>query len=347
MASEESFTRVSHPPNIGHAPTQNSRPSNPPAPNTQETTYIRVGRGIVPITRYEKNVRGGKNIAGDLAVTSVCGTAFLQRTAPLSSKFLVRADLQYNYSEKQPPCDFSGVEVPVLNIAPARVEQNEVEPSKLRKPHSRGQLHPVTVSQSISSRNLGSSSPPPPSSAQNMYNQSPSTHNETEEDRLRDGQLLLDLLGVNNNPSTSPPTTEHIRPYRLPIPIPEPEPDPEPGLGPELETDQASTPRVRRLPPVPVQFPVPVLNIVPPHDSQDAFAYVFGPNHRSTHMEQRVSTAPPPYVARQSAMLDRHMRPIREQPILPDHKREMPLPPVAPLTIRRKAKARNQGEAEC
>lgn len=166
-----------------------------------------------------------------------------------------------------------------------------------------------------------------------MFIQSPTTQDEPGEDSLEDGQLLLDLLGVQETPPVPPSETEQTQLHRLPTPEPEQEPEPEP------EPDQCVTPApIRRLP------PVPVLNIIPPHDSQDAFSYVFGPNHQTPYMEHRGPAAPPPYIARQSIILDRYARPTRDQPIPSDQKRETALPSVAPLIIRRKEKVRNPGE---
>ncbi|CAE6535540.1 unnamed protein product [Rhizoctonia solani] len=338
MASEESFTHVGPPSSIGHGSTQNARPSNSRALNRQGTTYVRVGRGIVPVERYENNKPRSRTASG-LVTQSVYGTE--GETSPggtpkqkwykqpfIRGRYL---SLQGVLSGRNPsatnlnkiPAAPREEELPVINIAPARVTQNEAGPSKLRKPQSRSHLPPTPISpaQHDNQRNIATT-PPPLRSVRSMYTQPPSAQDGTDEDQ--DGQLLLDLLGVRECPPTSPPANEQPRPHRLPTPEPEPESD----QGP------APTP-IRRLP------PVPVLNIVPPHDSQDAFAYVFGPNQRSSFMEHKGLTAPPPYVARQSVILD-HVRSTRGQPPPPDQKREVALPPVAPLSIRRKN--RNQGE---
>ncbi|KAG8759365.1 hypothetical protein FRC11_002027 [Ceratobasidium sp. 423] len=342
MASEESFTHIGPPSTIGHGPTQSARASNPRASNRQGTTYVRVGRGMVSTERYENNKPRGRTASG-LVTTSVYGTeGEMSPGGTPKQKWYKQPFIRSRYLSLQGvlprrnpsatnlntiPAAPPEEELPVINIAPARVEQNEAGHSKLRKPQSRSHLLPTPVSpvQPINQHNHASTptSPPPPlRSVRSINIQPPSAQGATEEDQ--DGQLLLDLLGVKECPPASPPASEQARPYRLPTPKPEPEPE----QGFTLTS-------IRRLP------PVPVLNIVPPHDSQDAFAYVFGPNHRSSYMENRGLTAPPPYVARQSAILD-HLRSTREQPPPPDRKREVALPPVAPLSIRRKN--RNQGE---
>ncbi|KDN44461.1 hypothetical protein RSAG8_05508, partial [Rhizoctonia solani AG-8 WAC10335] len=73
MSSDESFTRASPPSSIGHGSTQNTRSPSLRAPNTQGVTYVRVGRGIVPVSLYTNNTPRGRSISGDIATTSVYG----------------------------------------------------------------------------------------------------------------------------------------------------------------------------------------------------------------------------------------------------------------------------------
>ncbi|CAE6481239.1 unnamed protein product [Rhizoctonia solani] len=351
MAGEGSLAHVGPSSTIGHGSAQNQRSSGSSgAPSSLGTTYIRVGRGIVPVARYERNMPRGRNIAGDLAMTtSVYGIdGEISPGGAPKQKWYKQPFMRKRYLSFQgalsgratsttdantlPPTTRE-VESPVIDATPARLEPNETC-RKLRKPRSRSPLPPVSVSptQPIPRHNLAST--PPPRPVQSMYVQSSTTRDEPEEDSLEDGQLLLDLLGVNETPPTPGPETEQAQLHRIPTPEPEQAPEPES----ESEPDQCVTPTpIRRLP------PVPILNIIPPHDSQDAFAYVFGPNHRTAYMEHRGPAAPPPYIARQSAILDRYTRPARDQPILPDQKRELSLPLVAPLSIRCKDKLRNTG----
>ncbi|CAE6411111.1 unnamed protein product [Rhizoctonia solani] len=332
MTSEESFTHVSPPSSVEHGSTQRPRSPSSRAPNTQGVTYVRVGRGIVPVSRFDNGASRGRNTAGDLATTSVHsiegetspgGTPkqnwfkqVFSRPRHLSFQgSLSRRNTSSTDSSGAPPTPCE-VESPV-SISSTRLDTNEAG-RKLTKSQSRNRLPPTPVSPVQSTNRHNPASTAPPRMAQSMYVQSSGTHDE-------DGRLLLDLFGVNESPPASPPTTEQAPPQRLPTP--EPEPEPEPCVMPLS---------VRRLP------PVPVLNVVPPHDSQDSFAYVFGPNQRAPYLGHRGPAAPPPYIARQSAILDGLKVPTPGAPIPPEPKKEIVLPPVAPLAIRRKGRA--QGE---
>ncbi|CAE6410718.1 unnamed protein product [Rhizoctonia solani] len=335
MTSEESFTHVSPPSSSGHGSTQNPRSPSLGAPNTRGVKYVRVGRGIVPVPLYDNRTTKGRNAAVDLVTTSVYGTggeASSEGTPKqkwYKQAFSRTRHLSFQGAlSRRSTTSSSEAELPAVS-APTRLNPNAQNDAGRRlRSRSQSPLPPTPVSrdQPINRPNLASTTPPP-RMAHSMYVRSPGAHDE-------DGRLLLGLLGINEDPSTSPPATEQTQPHRLPTPEPEPEPEQEP------EQEQPCVPPARRLP------PVPVLNVVPPHDSQDAFAYVFGPARRSLYMEHRGLTAPPPppYIARQSAILDRYKVVTPEVPISPEPKRVV-LPPVAPLTIRRKGKT--QGETGC
>ncbi|CEL61087.1 hypothetical protein RSOLAG1IB_04327 [Rhizoctonia solani AG-1 IB] len=356
MTSDESFTHVDAPSSIGHGPLQTSALSsfNSRVSHTQGVTYVRVGRGIVPTARYEKSVARGRSNAGELAATSVYSLdGEISPGESTKSKWYKQPfargrnlSLQSILPKRSPSTTTSNkssiihqeAELPIIDIAPAPLDrgldrgtQNEAGPSKLRKPRSRSPLPSVPASAlaspiPTSHTQLNPTSTPTQHSAQRVIVQHPNTStrasNETEEDE--DGQILLDLLGVTERLSTRSPETEQAQLHSLPTSETEP----------ETESEQRLTPTVRQLP-VPPQFPVPVLNIPPPHDSQDAFAYVFGQTPRSSFMDYRSSIPPPPYAQRQSAVLDRHMRPPQNQ-LRPLDRKAGDLPPVAPLSIRRR-----------
>ncbi|CAE7174123.1 unnamed protein product [Rhizoctonia solani] len=324
MSSEESFTHVSPPPSSsGHRSIATQNPGSPSrAPNPHDVKYVRVGRGIVPVSTYENKTSRGRATSVTLATNSAHDTegemgpggtpkqkwykqAFSRPRYLSFQGSLSRRNTSSTSSSEIPPT-IREAEPPIISVTPTRLDVNEPG-RKLRKSRSRSPLPPV---QPINRPNLAST--PPPRTTQSIYVQSSDTYDE-------EGQLLLDLYGVNENPPAPPPATEQIQP------TPEPEPEPEPILVP---------PPVRRLP------PVPVLNVVPPHDSQDSFAYVFGPNNRTPYTNHRGPAAPPPYIARQSAVMDQFKLPP-ELVIPPEQKREVALPTVAPLSIRRKE--RKQG----
>ncbi|KAF8608884.1 hypothetical protein BDV93DRAFT_518931 [Ceratobasidium sp. AG-I] len=126
-----------------------------------------------------------------------------------------------------------------------------------------------------------------------------------------------------------PPTPTPIRLRPLPIP-PQFRPPVQPQHQPQLPLAPLFQPEHRSN----------LINVSPPHDSQDAFAYVFGPTPRSSlYADRRESSAPPPpYVSRQSAMLDRHRpRPRPEDVyVLEQQLAGLALPDVPPLSIRRR-----------
>ncbi|KAF8706005.1 hypothetical protein RHS03_05151, partial [Rhizoctonia solani] len=352
MTSNETFTHVEAPSSIGHGSLQTSplRPSSSRVPNAQGVTYVRVGRGIVPTTRYEKSAARGRSNADEFATTSTYSpdgeTSPGGSTKPkwykqpfirgrnMSLQGILSGRSSTSTVSNKSPIIHQEAELPIIDVAPPppvdRGAQNEAGPSKLRKPRSQSPLtptytppsptHPITRTQRIPSSTL------PLRSVQSMFLQNPNTraHNVTEDDE--DGQLLLDLLGVTERPLTHLREPEQSQLQHIPTSEPELEPEPEPE-------QRLTPPPVRRLP-IPPQFPAPVLNIPPPHDSQDAFAYVFGPTPRSSFIDPRGSIPPPPYVQRQSAVLDRYMNPTRNQS--PSDHKTGDLPPVAPLSIRRR-----------
>ncbi|KAF8678079.1 hypothetical protein RHS04_05579 [Rhizoctonia solani] len=352
MTSNETFTHVEAPSSIGHGSLQTSPlgPSSSRAPNAQGVTYVRVGRGIVPTTRYEKSAARGRSNADEFATSSMYSpdgeTSPGGSTKPkwykqpfirgrnMSLQGILSGRSSTSTVSNKSPIIHQEAELPIIDVAPPppvdRGAQNEAGPSKLRKPRSQSPLtptytppsptHPITRTRRIPSSTL------PLRSVQSMFLQHPNTraHNVTEDDE--DGQLLLDLLGVTERPLTHLREPEQSQLQHIPTSEPELEPEPEPE-------QRLTPPPVRRLP-IPPQFPAPVLNIPPPHDSQDAFAYVFGPTPRSSFVDPRGSIPPPPYVQRQSAVLDRYMNPTRNQS--PSDHKTGDLPPVAPLSIRRR-----------
>ncbi|CAE6482707.1 unnamed protein product [Rhizoctonia solani] len=317
MNSEESFAHISPPSGSGHGSTQNPRSPSLRAPNAQDVTYVRVGRGMVPVSRVY-GTRGEATSGGSL-----------------KQKWYKQAFSRPRYFSFQGALSRRSTSTTRSNEAesPTISEPTRLNPNDAGRKRSRSALPPALVSpvQPINRPNLAST--PPPRMADSMYVRSPGAHDE-------DGQLLLDLLGIDEDTPISSPATEQTQLRRLPTPEPELEPEPEPEPEQEQKPEPCMMPSpVRRLPPVPA--PIPVLNVVPPHDSQDAFAYVFGPNHRSPYTEHQGPTAPPPYIARQSAIFDRYKMATPEVPMSPEPKR-VALPPVAPLAIRRKGRTQRE-----
>lgn len=151
------------------------------------------------------------------------------------------------------------------------------------------------------------------------------THNEdpvelNDELELYQEEQQLEV-GEHESYSDEPPTPTPIRLRPLPIP---------PQFRPPIQFQ----------PPVQREAQNHITNVPPPHDSQDAFTYVFGPTPRSSvYANRRESNAPPPpYASRQSAMLDRHRSRPRPEDLylLEQQLAGLALPEVPPLSIRRR-----------
>ncbi|KAF8756908.1 hypothetical protein RHS01_04031 [Rhizoctonia solani] len=238
MTSNETFTHVEAPSSIGHGSLQTSplRPSSSRVPNAQGVTYVRVGRGIVPTTRYEKSAARGRSNADEFATTITYSPDGETSREDRRNQSILSGRSSTSTVSNKSPIIHQEAELPIIDVAPPppvdRGAQNEAGPSKLRKPRSQSPLtptytppsptHPITRTQRIPSSTL------PLRSVQSMFLQHPNTraHNVTEDDE--DGQLLLDLLGVTERPLTHLREPEQSQLQHIPTSEPELEPEPEP-----------------------------------------------------------------------------------------------------------------------
>ncbi|QRV79337.1 hypothetical protein RhiJN_07352 [Ceratobasidium sp. AG-Ba] len=162
------------------------------------------------------------------------------------------------------------------------------------------------------------------------------------EDEDEDGRALLEALGLGDPHSlaeqTETPEDTHVQDIS----------DCESEAG-EHPVPQLSyvLPQIRPLPAIPLlpttsslEFQAQSnsqLNIAPPlHDSQDAYAYVFGSSPRSSAQYRESMCPPPPYVSRYSAMLNRPTISRQDMEALQQRLRGMEIPEVAPLAIRKR-----------